>query len=283
MKSLCIKTNYTQAMQYLLKSFENSALEDTYISIRNFKHYHNFIVHYKGEKNTTFYRFLSDTLTQLILKYYEKDIILNQINLNYFYFHSYEKKQIFENVLALLADSANEKKRKHSINNAVFKQLKKSRSFYLQAFISFGLNMYMQFLNTQIDMAVNKFLIDKEYVEFVNILKLYIKSEVTNSQVEHLHLLYQNKTSTLFDDEKNKIDCNENLKKAKYISDISFSSNDYALNTLLNLVPKKITVHLVEGYCDEFIHTLQLIFQEQLEICQECDICSLYRHKQIQP
>ena len=46
-------------------------------------------------------------------------------------------------------------------------------SFY-NSYTNFKLNKYTNFLNNQIDIAVNKFLIDKEYLEFVNILKLYI-------------------------------------------------------------------------------------------------------------
>ena len=139
----------------------------------------------------------------------------------------------------------------------------------------------MNFLNTEIDVAVNKFLIDKEYVEFVNILRLYIKSEAENSKTEHLHLIYKNKISIITDDHKNIISCNDNIKKAKYVSDISFSSNDFALNTLLNLVPKSITIHLVDGYVDEFINTLKLIFQEKIKVCEDCDICNMYKCRKI--
>ena len=116
-----------------------------------------------------------------------------------------------------------------------------------------------------------------EYIEFVNILKLYVKSETEYTQTDHLHLIYKDKTSTIIDDNKNIINCNENLKKAKYVSDISFSSNDYALNTLLNLVPRKITIHLIDGYTDEFINTLKLIFQDKVQICEDCDICLFYK------
>ena len=36
----------------------------------------------------------------------------------------------------------------------------------------------------------------------------------------------------------------KNALKAKYLPDVSFSNNDYVLNALLNLLPKKI--HLME-------------------------------------
>ena len=44
MKSLCVKTNNSQVINYLLKSFENINLEDTYISIHKFKHFNNIII-----------------------------------------------------------------------------------------------------------------------------------------------------------------------------------------------------------------------------------------------
>ena len=281
MKSLCIKTNYDQVINYLLKNFEDINLENTYISIKNFKHFHNIIIHYLGKEYTKFCTKLSNIITKAILYYYEEELVYNNINLNYFYFNSYEKKKIFENTISLLLEDKTANKRYDYINNEIYKSIFSSHSLYLQAFIHFRLNEYHHFLNSQIDLAVNKFLIDKEYVEFVNILRLYINSESENSKINHLHLIYKDKTSVIIDDNKNIISCNDNMKKAKYISDISFSSNDFALNTLLNLVPKSITLHLVDGFCDEFINTLKLIFQERIKICEDCDICNMYRCRQI--
>ena len=281
MKSLCVKTNNSQIIDYLLKSFENINLENTYISIRNFKHFNNIIIHYAGTEYINFYSCLSNIITKAIIEYYEDSLIYDNITLNYFYFNSCEKKQILANTVSLLSDDKTSNIRYDYINNEVFKKIEDSHSLFLQAFINFCLADYINFLNNQIDIAVNKFLIDKEYLEFVNILRLYIKSESNNSNIEHLHLIYKDKTSIIIDDNKNIICCNDNIKKAKYISDISFSSNDFALNTLLNLVPKSITLHLVDGYADEFINTLKLIFQERVKVCEDCDICSLYKSKQL--
>lgn len=280
MKSLCIKTNSSQIIHYLLKSFENINLEDTYISERAFKHFHNVIVHHQGSEHSIFLDNLANTISKIVITYYESDFIKTQITLNYFYFHAYEKKQILENVLRLLEDSTLALKRYQIIYLKALYILESSHSFYLQSFINFSLKEYSQLLNEQIEIAVNQYLINKEYIEFVHILRLYIQSESANSKIEHLHLIYQNKNSIIIDDDKNIIACNDNLKKAKYISDISFSSNDFALNTLLNLIPQKITIHLVDGLCDEFINTLKLIFQDQVQICEDCDICNLYKRKE---
>ena len=91
-----------------------------------------------------------------------------------------------------------------------------------------------------------------------------------------LHLIYNHGESILLDEEKNVVSVSDNIYNAKYLSDISFSSNDYALNTLLTLLPKKIEIHLIDKE-DEFINTLKLIFEDKISICKECNICKTYR------
>ena len=79
-----------------------------------------------------------------------------------------------------------------------------------------------------------------------------------------------NKSKAILLDENNNIIEDKSLElNAKYLSDISFSANDYAFNTILSLVPKKIYIHLIDEKCDEFINTLKLIFENRVVFCKE--------------
>ena len=144
----------------------------------------------------------------------------------------------------------------------------------LDGFVLFRLYDYIKFMDSLVDTAVNRFLIEKEYLEFVNILKLYINSSVPTKEL--VHLVYNGSFATLIDEDKNIISTEDEIFKARYLSDISFSENDYALNTLLNILPRKIIIHLTEGYIDEFINTIKLIFENRVSICTDCSICNLY-------
>ena len=74
------------------------------------------------------------------------------------------------------------------------------------------------------------------------------------------------------------IHIDKNALNAKYLSDVSFSQNDYVLNTLLNILPKKIYLHLASPLSNlDFINTLQLIFENRIELCHDCNICNLYK------
>ncbi len=81
----------------------------------------------------------------------------------------------------------------------------------------------------------------------------------------------------MFDNNKKIIKIDANLLNARYLSDISFSSSDILLNALLNLIPKKIYIHLIDKSEDEFINTLKLIFENKVELCTDCNICRIYR------
>lgn len=280
MKSLCIKTNNKIIIDYLLNEFQNININETYITFKSFKHFSNIILHCKIDNNTLFINTISNILTKTIIYFYEKQIIKNSINLNYFYFNSLEKQEIVKNTLEILNNYDTIKLKYDLLNSTIFEHLLNHKSLYLNAFINFRLNNYLKLIEEKIDLAVNQFLINKEYLEFVNILKLYINSESVYSQTNHLHLIYKNGNSTIIDDNNNVISYNDNIAKAKYISDISFSSNDLALNTLLNLLPQTITIHLIDEYCDEFINTLKLIFNDRIKICKDCNICNLYKYKQ---
>ena len=56
------------------------------------------------------------------------------------------------------------------------------------------------------------------------------------------HLIYNDTAKILLDDLGNLI---TTTNQKKYLSDISFSTNDFILNSILSLMPKKITIYIM--------------------------------------
>ena len=276
MKTLCIKNNNKKIINYLLDSFTHINSEYVYVSNNTFKNYENIIVHYTGENYKKFYEIFCEILTDCILVFYEDKILKSLINYNYFYFSDIEKRQIL-NICNNTLESTDIETCidcENSIYDSIYKYIIENKSIILDGFVTFRLKNYIKILDSLVDTSINKFLIEREYTEFIQILKLYITS--STSQISTIHLIYSKTDTILIDDNKNIISTNDNLLKAKYLSDITFSSNDYALNTLLNLIPEKLIIHLVDSYSDEFISTLKLIFENRVSICTDCNICKLY-------
>ena len=278
MKSLCIKLNNDEVVDYLLDTFLNSSLDSLYVSNYQFKIYNNVIVHYKGNNLEGFYAYISEVLMDCVIYFYEDNLLKKLIEFNYFYFDLSEKNIIFDFCKeALIKDFDLFKEKYSSIYNSFYNYIKENKSMVFDGFINFRLYDYMKLLDLVVDDSVNRYLIEREYNEFISVLKLYVNS--SECKTNNVHLIYTNKESILIDDNKNIISTKDYILKAKYLSDISFSSNDYALNTLLNILPQKITIHLVDNKQDEFINTLQLIFENRITLCNDCKICNIYKLK----
>lgn len=277
MKTLCIKTNNLKAINYLLENLKKLELNDVCFSCHKFKVYHNIIIHYKGKDLKLFLSTISNLLVFLVLDLFE-DIIIRKILQNeYFYFDNMEKKQILNKVEDIYLDDEKRVTNKENILfNSFYDYINDNNKIFLKGVITFRLKKYIGELENIIDDAVNQYLIEKEYTEFVSLLKLYINSE--ESKIDFVHLIYNNQESILLDKDKNIIKTDINLLNAKYLSDISFSSSDMVLNTLLNILPKKIYIHLIDEEEDDFITTLELIFENRVSICRDCDICRIYHN-----
>ena len=272
MKSYCIKTDNEKIIEYLLNKFLNIDFPDIYYCHKSFKIYENVIIHYKDSNIEKFENIVAILILDTILEFYQEKIIKRIININYFYFDDFERNIIFENCVEFL------KQDKFEIKETLFKEIKAyikdNRNIVLEGVANFRINEYIKLIDNIVDMSVNKYIIEKEYKEFINLLKIFVNT--SESKMEIIHLIYVNGESILLDKDKNIIQIDCNINNAKYLSDITFSSNDIALNTLLSILPSKIEVHIINEE-DEFINTLKLIFENRIKICTECNICKTYR------
>ena len=278
MKSLCIKTNNLDSLQYLLNELTHLDLEDVCFSCNQFKHYKNIIIHYTGNDNKLFLNKICTILSLLVIDDIEESFYKNLLSRNYFYFDCNERSKILNLCFDINANdfSAIFDKKFRILFECFDSFLSKNKSLVLQGFINFRIKPYLKIIDDIVDEAVSQFIIEKEYMEFISLLKLYINSQPSNSEI--IHMIYSNSESILLDDNKEIIAISNSNLKAKYLSDISFSSNDYTLNSLLTLLPKKIYIHLVNSNIDEFINTIQSAFESRAYICTDCNICRLYKN-----
>ncbi len=277
MKSLCIKTNNEEILKYLQDEFSNFNMLNTYYSKNEFKHYKNLIIHYTGVDTELFYTKLSTILSYLVIDYYENNIIKNILINNYFYFENAELNQILklceENICD---DEFSFTNRQLFLFDIFYEYITTHNSIVLTGFVNFRLGKYKSLLEELVDLSVNEFIIEREYIEFISLLRIYINSQKSSELT--IHAISSGDDILLLDENMQIIDVNKNAIKAKYLSDVTFSNNDYVLNTLLNLLPQKIYLHLASPSSNlDFINTLHLIFENRIEICHDCNICNLYR------
>ena len=285
MKSICIEMTNQNITKHLLEQLNEFKLDDVYFSCKKFKIYYNIIIHFKGKNENLFFEETSKILATFIIDLFEEKIIQNLIKSEYFYFDTNEQKQIanitFEDLYNNEESVYSFDRRYNLIYNSCLEYLLSNNSLVLKGFITFRLKNYLETILEQVDKSVNKFIVQKEYTEFISLLRMYVNSEESNCSL--IHLIYRNYKPILLDENKNLIKIDDNISNLKYLSDISFSTNDFALNTLLNIIPKKIYIHLIDSNKDEFINTIKLIFENRAIFCTDCSICKIYKKSHAVP
>ncbi len=282
MISLCIKINNDDVLDYLVNEINKTTISKITCKRHKFKVYENVIVHYQGDDCESFFNYISTAITNAITLFFEDRLVRDLIDLNYFYFSIPDKKVIFEEYKLLKSNrlkkssTLSNNKEDSLFFNLVFPSVKEyvmsNKVLLLTGFVNFRLKDYILSLEDLVAEAVNQYVIDKEYLKFVDLLRGYVNSKIPEDLV--LNLIYVNSEGILITDDGEFVKLED--FGSSYFSDISFSKNDYILNTLVGLIPSKIMIHLISPK-DQFIKTIELIFEDKVEYCTGCELCNAYK------
>lgn len=270
MISICLKSTNKKSLNELETYLDNIKFPNIFYSQKRFKYFNNLIIHYTEKNEKSFYDIFANLLSNFIINNYEKTFIKQQLSFDFFYFSKSEKKEILNHVEKVLNLGINTTKKLYILEKSIKDFFIDNSVCILEGFINFRIYDYKNFINLILEKEINNFVIQKEYSEYVNLLQEYIS--IQSPQTDIVHLIYSHTEKFLLDNSKNIIATN---KSQKYISDISFSANDFILNSLLSFLPNKIIVHL-NTEKDNFINFLELIFKDRFIICTNCDICHNY-------
>ena len=263
MHCLCIKINNSKILNDLYLSIINSEISGLKITKNKFKIYHNIIIHFNKHNQNDFFSFFAQNLCRIIVTYFEPKLIKRFIDINYFYFNDEDKKIILDEYELIKDKNIYDKDYVNNIiQNEIIKYIALNKTIILTGFVNFRINNYLKYLET---------------IASVNLLRNYVESKTQNNI--NVNLIYFNSNGILMTDDG---ECMELDKfSSSYISDISFSQNDYILNTLVGLLPSKIRIHLISEK-DQFIKTIEMIFTNRVQICNGCNICKTYKLLQLQ-
>ena len=261
MVSICLKSTNTKNLQIIEEKLNKIIIPEIYYSQKKFKYFNNLIIHYKGSKKEKFFNTISKILSSYIIENYESKIINQQIYFDFFYFSENEKNIIKKLVHNNLNKKNNKTQKQTILQNIITSYFLQENICILEGFINFRIYEYKIFLNKILETTINDYILKKEYSEYVNLLQEYVAIEP--AQCKTIYLLYTPNVKILLDSQKNVITSAGNTQL--YLSDISFSSNDFILNSLLSLLPENLNI-LLDGEEDNFIKFLKLIFKGRFTI-----------------
>ena len=226
--------------------------------------------------------YISNALADYIIRQYEEKLIMRIINSNFCYFNAVEKKEILQRALSIIRNedktfinSLFQIRRRNVIVRRLMDYFDNSNSIILDGFVNFRLKDYIRNLEEIVDKAVDDFLMDREYREFIRLLRYFVEIQEPKIDTVHVIVNYDNKY-TLLDGSKREI-TNECIQE--YVNEITegeINYDDLLVSSLITFAPRKVVIHSM-GHSGnkELMETIKNVFYGRVIICQGCELCSM--------
>jgi putative sporulation protein YtxC len=149
----------------------------------------------------------------------------------------------------------------------------------INGFITFRMRELREDIEKVIDKVVEKYMVEKEYKEFIRLLKYFV--DIQDSKIEKINILISNGSSYIV------IDGSGDDIFSTFLKDLSecklgidASVEDIIISGLITNAPNHIVIHGKE-YCSnkEFIDTITNVFGDRVTFCNECELCSSTKTK----
>lgn len=222
--------------------------------------------------------YVASAIADLIVNDFQLGFLPKILKSHYANFTEDEKQQILLRARVLLTHNTETGEedviqlinRRNQILYKVLDYLNANNELVIEGFIRFWLKDYFQELCEAVDKAVDSFVIDREYQEFIRLLKTFV--DIQEPRADKVHVIVR--TSGLFRllDEDGDIVENEYLEG--FVLDLVQNQADYddlLVSALITVAPKKIVLHFRRSR--DVAQTIVNVFENRVEFCPGCRIC----------
>jgi len=222
--------------------------------------------------------YLSNIITDLLMNDITKEVILKILKHKYQFLAKEEQKSVLQQAYSALNNVSEDEKyektlgRHQQILTQVQDYLNTSSSLFLEGFLRFRLKNYFHEVEESVENAVDNYLVEQEYHEFVKLLRYFV--EIQEPRIDQVNVLFKDKeTFYLMDENYRPIDQSQLEKVLLEISrDVEY--DDLLLSALITISPREIVLHVINEV--EVIETIVNVFRERVTICRGCEICTMH-------
>ncbi|HEY8392619.1 MAG TPA: putative sporulation protein YtxC [Capillibacterium sp.] len=222
-----------------------------------------------GQKEEdTFRQNLTLVVTNLLLGEVSQNLLRRMIRIDHPYLTSAEAELLSRKVLSSL--TAGEKKRIERVQKEVSAFLSENNAIFLEGFFRFRLKDYFSELKENLEEAIDQLLADKEYQEFIKLLRYFV--EIQEPKIPEVHVLFYSKEKfRLLDEEEKPLEQEYLLKVLGDLKDEGLKYEDLLLSALITLSPERIILHHSEK--TNIVNTIVNVFAGRVTFCRDCELC----------
>jgi len=222
--------------------------------------------------------YIANIISDVIVSHQERKLVNKLINKYYNYLSLEDKNRLFDKAVKNLQREGNRESLnildKSDIFFYIYDFLKTNDIFILEGFITFRLKEYIKQLCDVVDKSVDELIMEKEYDEFIKLLKYFV--DVQEPKIDTIHLIFEDKDKyTILDDRKKSLEKDIFYDLNFEIIEGELTCDDILISTLISIAPQRIYLHNCSIYNNaEIIETIKNVFGDKVKICSGCEICS---------
>lgn len=222
--------------------------------------------------------YLANALADTILQHWEKDHVRRLIR---------KKNHLLKNEWQIVMDmalnyldkglghakdfSANCKTR---LITQILSSLEHNSIFDIEGFLHFRTQEYKNEVNKAVEYALNEYVIEKEYMEFILLLKHFVDSQEPRIKDLHVGITPEGKLQ-LFDNEGVKV-TQQYLGEYQLDNVHELGFEDLLVSALISIAPRQITLHIRHKGFQDTLKTIRSVFGDRVNDCHGCFLCEKF-------
>jgi len=220
---------------------------------------------------------IANCLADIIIDEWEARLVRKIIQGHYFYYSEEEKKLILSKAREMLnpdgQSSAQRRQRKETVLQKVQEYLDLHKELILEGFINFRLKEYQRELEEIVNFAVDEFLLEREYIEFIRLLRYFV--DIQEPRVDLIKIIFKKNERFILLDSNDRPFQHESLDGLLAdLQDNNINYDDLLISALITLAPREIELHLENDVpLRDAIKTIQNVFGHRVSFCKGCPHC----------
>ncbi len=222
---------------------------------------------------------LAAVLVSWIVERREPALLQRLVAGRYSYFSPEESATIVGLAASALGEAdtghGSERRRGHILER-LLDYLERHSTLVLDGFVTFRLKEYMDELATAVDRAVEDFLLEREYREFIELLRHVVQSQA--DRPPQVHCLFEPACSFRLEDAAGQpvaADLPEDLGPEATAHEVGLE--DLLVSALITVAPEALCLHVPDDagvvLSPEALDTLQEVFTGAVSVCRGCARC----------
>lgn len=242
---------------------------------------------YSDKLQNMVYLYISNILYKIVVDFFKKREMYELITDTYFFLKHDEILTVEDKSMKILLGKIEASDDSYvfymnRINDIIDKIklcIEEKREININGFITFRMKDLINDLESIVDKVVEKYMIEKEYNEFIKLLKYFV--DIQESKIYEVNIIIDTSGNyKVMDGYGNDIfeDFISDLSESKFGGAINIE--DIIISGLITNSPRKVIIHGKDNCRNkELLETIKNVFTDRVTLCHNCKLCTTNKIK----